>query len=209
MLKRLLAVMLVGAVYVASAMVWPEPALAQVVSQRVGVCDPKWPARCIKPDTAGAIPITGAAGEGLATEATLQDVADNTAETVTELQTPATSIPPIEPTADTTLAVATATSASAEACKVFKASAGNAYSLGGNVNVASTWIMVFNLTAAPADGAVTPALSMLIPAAGPWSLEYGTIPGAFSTGITVCASSTGPFSKTAYSTNNILWGRVK
>jgi hypothetical protein len=124
------------------------------------------------------------------------------------LNTPATSIPPLTPTADTTLGVAPAASTSAEACHVFKASAGNVYSLSGYVDGAA-FIMVFNATSAPADGAVTPVVWAYAAVAGTWSLDYGAIPAAFSTGVTVCRSSTGPLTKTAVSTNTVFAGRVK
>lgn len=136
-----------------------------------------------------------------ATETTLAAV-------LAELQTPAASLPPASPTADTTLGITSTETGSALACLVVKAGAGNLYSLSGNVNVADTWIMVFNATAAPGDGAVTPKFAYKFPA-GPWSVDFGSLPRAFSTGITVCASSTGPFTKTAYATNNFIAGSAK
>lgn len=39
------------------------PAMASTppnISQTVGVCDPNFPQRCIKPDSSGAVPVTGA-----------------------------------------------------------------------------------------------------------------------------------------------------
>lgn len=79
MLKRLAAALLIGAVYAASALSWPFPAGAQVVSSRQAVCDPQYPTRCIKPDASGNVPVTITSGAGgLATEATLLDVKTNT-----------------------------------------------------------------------------------------------------------------------------------
>jgi len=99
-------------------------------------------------------------------------------------------------------------SSAAEACHVLKAAAGNLYSVSGYAGVAA-WIMVFNATSAPADGAVTPIIWAYVPVAGSWSINYSTFPAAFSTGITVCASSTGPLTKTAVSTNNVFSGNVQ
>jgi hypothetical protein len=41
------------------AQVGPLPAAAQGISQKVAVCDPGYTSRCIKPDTNGAVPVTG------------------------------------------------------------------------------------------------------------------------------------------------------
>jgi hypothetical protein len=68
--------------------------------------------------------------------------------------------------------------------------------------------MLFNSTTVPGDGAVTPVAWAYVPAAGSWSMDWGNTPQYFSTGISVCASSTGPLSKTAYSTNTVFSGLV-
>ena len=114
----------------------------------------------------------------------------------------------IAPSSSSTYGVAPASSTTAEACRVLKASAGNLYSVSGYTGAAA-WIMGFNATSAPADGAVTPVVWAYAPAAGSFSIDYGAIPAAFSTGITFCISSTGPLSKTAVSTNNVFSGRVQ
>lgn len=64
MIQRLAAVLLMGAVYFASALAWPSPAGAQVVSSRQAVCDPQYPTRCIKPAADGSIAVTGGGGGG-------------------------------------------------------------------------------------------------------------------------------------------------
>jgi hypothetical protein len=109
--------------------------------------------------------------------------------------------------AQTAVAPSTASSA-AEACHVYKASAGTIYSLSGYAGVAG-WIMVFNLTAAPSDGAVTPVAWNYIAAAGAWSISYGVTPATMSTGVVACLSSTGPLTKTAASTNTVFAGQVQ
>lgn len=99
-------------------------------------------------------------------------------------------------------------SAAAEACHVLKAGPGELYGVSGYAGAAS-FIMVFDATSAPGDGAVTPKVWQYVGAAGPWSIYYGNNPGDFATGITVCASSTGPLTKTAISTNNVFSGVIQ
>lgn len=113
------------------------------------------------------------------------------------------------PVVDAAVGIAPAASSSAEACHVFKASGGNLYSASGYVGAAPAWIMVFNATSAPADGAVTPVTWAYAPVIGSWFINYGDNPAVMTTGITICASSTGPLSKTAVSTNTVFAGRVK
>ena len=112
------------------------------------------------------------------------------------------------PNSGSAAGIAPVASSAAESCHVLKASAGNLYGVSGYVG-AATFVMVFNATTAPADGAVTPVVWAYIPAAGSWSIAYGTIPATFSTGITVCDSSTRPLTKTAVSTNNVFSGYVQ
>ena len=114
----------------------------------------------------------------------------------------------ITPSSATNVGITPVVSASAESCHVLKASAGNLYSVSGYVGAAA-WLMVFNTMTAPGDGAVTPTVWAYAPGAGSWAISYGSIPAVFSTGITVCASSTGPLTKTAYSTNTVFSGNVQ
>ena len=59
------------------------------------------------------------------------------------------------------------------------------------------WLLVFDATSAPADGAVTPAKCFAYPA-GTLSASYGfSAPPAFTTGIVLSVSTTGCFTKTA------------
>jgi hypothetical protein len=59
--------------------------------------------------------------------------------------------------------------------------------------------MLFDSTSAPADGAVTPKWVYPIPAGGAINMDWSR-PLAFTNGITVVFSSTGPFAKTADAT---------
>jgi len=92
-----------------------------------------------------------------------------------------------------------ATSAAASAL-VIKASAGNLYGLNVTSGTAAGYIMVFNATAAPADGTVTPAKCIPLAANAGIDLNYRATPTYFGTGITVVFSSTGCFTKTASAT---------
>lgn len=107
----------------------------------------------------------------------------------------------------TALPVATAgiapyISTSLESCHVMKASQATAISYGVTTGATAGYLMVFNATSAPADGAVTPAaLAIQIPANATVTRTYSP-PSTLqlSTGFTVCFSSTGPFTKTASAT---------
>lgn len=84
---------------------------------------------------------------------------------------------------------------------VIKASAGNLYSFevsaDSTLSAAAWWIMIYNATSAPVDGAVTP-LKCYAMASGVTAFTAGfQTPVAFSTGITVGVSTTGCFTKTA------------
>lgn len=66
---------------------------------------------------------------------------------------------------------------------------------------AAGWIMFFDASAVPSDGTVTPFLTLDATAAGTWSMFTDPTGTTFQNGgLVICASSTGPFTKTAYST---------
>jgi hypothetical protein len=96
--------------------------------------------------------------------------------------------------------LALVSSTALESGRVLKASAGNLHSLSVYIDGASArWIMVYNSTTVPADGATTPVLVWRVPSDGVsgWlNIPFNT-PISFSTGISVACSSTGPLTKTA------------
>ena len=89
-------------------------------------------------------------------------------------------------------------SASAESNHVLKASAGNLYRVRVTATVGG-YLMLFNATSAPADGAVTPQSCTNVPANQTVEIDH-LIPDRFTTGITAVYSSTGCFTKTASAT---------
>lgn len=94
-------------------------------------------------------------------------------------------------------------STAAESGRVAKASAGVLYRITATVTTVSGYLMVFNATAVPADGAVTPAYCCPITSNGTngaVAVDFSGAPRTMSTGISVTFSSTGCFIKTASAT---------
>lgn len=93
------------------------------------------------------------------------------------------------PTTTSGGAIATTQTAAAANNLVIKAASGNLYSVyATNQTATAGFLMVFNATAAPVDGAVTPIDCVPLPASGVASLNFG-IPARFGTGITAVVSS--------------------
>lgn len=83
---------------------------------------------------------------------------------------------------------------------VICAAACNSYGINVvNTDTAAIWVMAFNATSAPADGAVTPAWLYQLPASSTLnaSLAAGDFPMRWTVGMTLVCSSTGPLTKTA------------
>lgn len=110
------------------------------------------------------------------------------------------------PIVDSTTAWSVATAGAAVASKVFKASAGILREVNGiNTKTTAQYIQVHNATSAPADSA-TPTIVMLVEAGANFSIDLGEDGQYFSTGITICNSSTAA-TKTIGSADCIINGR--
>lgn len=111
----------------------------------------------------------------------------------------------LTPTASANNAIAPGSSTVVESSHVAKASAGNVYRVSITTGGTAGYLMGFNATTAPADGAVTPSLCRVIAANSSLSVSYADMPARWGTGITFVFSSTGCFAKTASATAFFEW----
>lgn len=110
------------------------------------------------------------------------------------------------PTASQYFAITPGSSVTTESSHVLKANPGNLYSLYVVTGATAGFLMTFNRTTAPSDGAVTPVECIPVPANSVGSLNFsGAPPDWYSTGIVAVFSSTGPFTKTASATAFFKW----
>jgi hypothetical protein len=106
----------------------------------------------------------------------------------------------VAPTSSANGAIAPIVSTVAESAHILKASAGNLYRASVTAGASAGFLMVFNATTAPADGAVTPLVCRPVAANGQVEANFAGLPARFSTGITAVFSTTGCFTKTASAT---------
>lgn len=104
-----------------------------------------------------------------------------------------------EPVTASAAAVLSAQTPTAAGSLVVKASAGNLYGFEVCTGGSAGYLMVFDATAVPADGTVTPKLVYAVAANTSFARQV-TYPFRCSTGITLVFSTTGPFTKTISAT---------
>lgn len=107
------------------------------------------------------------------------------------------------PSSESLAGIASVVSTAAESSHVLKSGAGNLYGLTVSIGATTGYVMIFNATSAPVDGAVTPTwppVRVVSDGISGW-ISIGFDPPLYcSTGITAVFSSTGPFTKTASAT---------
>jgi hypothetical protein len=106
-----------------------------------------------------------------------------------------------QPSATAGAGIAPVVSGSAEASHVLKGSPGNLYGFSVSPGIAGAYVMLFDATSAPTDGAVTPKKCYGPISNAPFGASWQPGPPLnFATGIVVVVSTTGCFTKTGSAT---------
>jgi hypothetical protein len=109
------------------------------------------------------------------------------------------------PTSSSSFAITPGSSAALESSHILKASAGNLYSLYAFSTV-SGFLMTFNSSTAPSNGAVNPVECIPVFANSFATIDFsGVPPDNYSDGIVAAFSTTGPFTFTASATAFFKW----
>jgi hypothetical protein len=110
------------------------------------------------------------------------------------------------PTSSASFAIPPGSSPALAASHILKASAGNLYSLYVLSTSVAGYLMTFNATSVPANGAVTPIECIPVYADSFAEIDFsGAPPDYYSTGIVAVFSTTGPFTLTASATAFFKW----
>lgn len=108
----------------------------------------------------------------------------------------------INPSSSPSQSIDATKSTAAEASRVLKAAPGNLYSITTTIGASTGYLMLFDATAEPANGSVSPKWWWPILSNGSTGgVAASWLPGPplkFTTGITAVFSSTGPFTKTGH-----------
>lgn len=107
------------------------------------------------------------------------------------------------PSASAANALAIASTGSVSGGFTAKGQAANLYRISITTGATAGYMMIFNATTVPADGAVTPVVCRAVPINSTYSASWAEMPARFSTGISVAFSSTGCFTKTV--SNTAFW----
>jgi hypothetical protein len=94
-------------------------------------------------------------------------------------------------------AVATQQTTAVASSLVLCTAACNLYSVALTTGAASGYLLVFDATSAPADGAVTPKFCRAVSSQATVELDYSAMPRRMTTGATAVFSTTGCYTKTA------------
>ena len=115
----------------------------------------------------------------------------------------------LSPSSSSSVGITGVVSSTAESSHVLKGASGNLYSIYLTTGATAGYLMVFNATSAPSNGAVTPDQCIEAPANSTVGISNGIgPPDVYSTGITAVFSSTGCFTQTLSATA-MFRGRVE
>lgn len=164
--------------------------LVALAAGTTGINDQTNVGRTLTVNTDGSINTTAVAGTAILGKVGIDQTTDITTNGVE-----------IAPTAGATAGITPVVSGAAEGTHVLKGGAGNLYSVYATAGATAGFLMVFNATAAPGDGAVTPIQCIQVPANTTQGVSFNPgPPEVYATGISVAFSTTGCFTKTVSAT---------